>query len=407
MLTKVAIDNLKPRHARYEVSDGNGLYVVVQPTGKKSWAVRFRILGKPRKLTLDRGLSLAEARAAAAKAMVEVEKQNDPTTAKRKKKEAQRVAAANTFRLVADAYLKHEGRKKEEERLRSLEWRRVLLERLVYPTLGELPITTIKRKAVIELLDRIEHGELVNPKTKEPIRGGATMAHSTLAVVRKIMRWYAIRDEDYVAPIVPGMARIAPAKHARSRTLTDEELRAVWLTAELQGTDPFAAMVRFLLLTAARRGEAAALTWDEIDGTDWILPPGRNKVKVELVRPLSKAAQELIAGQPRIVDCPFVFTYGRKALAAFSQGKEEFDEACGITGWTLHDLRRTARTLMSRAGIDSDTAEQCLGHLLQGVRKTYNRDDFREQKKLAFELLSALIQRIVRSPATNVTHLRR
>jgi integrase len=407
MLTKVAIDNLKPRPARYEVSDGNGLYVVVQPSGRKSWALRFRIGGKPRKLTLDRGLSLAEARAAAATAIVEVEKGADPTIDKRKRKEAQRVAAASTFRSVAEVYLKHEGRKKESERLRSLEWRRALLERLVYPTLGNLPIATIKRRAIIELLDKIEHGELVSPKTGESIRGGPTMAHSTLAIVRKIMRWHAVRDEDYIAPIVPGMARIAPAKHARSRTLTDDELRAVWLTAESRGTDPFAAMVRFLLLTAARRGEAAALIWDEIDGTDWILPPPRNKVKVELVRPLSKAAQELIAGQPRIVDCPFVFTYGRKALAAFSQCKEEFDEACGVTGWTLHDLRRTARTLMSRAGVNPDTAEQCLGHLLSGVRKTYNRDDFREQKKLAFESLAALVHRIVYSPATSVSHLRR
>jgi integrase len=405
MLTKIAIDNLKPRPSRYEVPDGNGLYVVVQPSGRKSWALRFRIGGKPRKLTFDRGLSLAEARAAAAKAMVEVEKDNDPTIAKRKRKEVQRVAAANTFRSVAEAYLRHEGRKKGNDRLRSLEWRRAQLERLIYPTLGDLPVAAIKRRAVIDLLDKIEYGELVNPKTGVLIRGGATMAHSTLAIVRKIMRWHAVRDEEYVAPIVPGMARIAPAKHARSRTLTDGELKAVWRTAELRGTDPFAAMVRFLLLTGARRGEAAALTWDEIDGSDWILPPARNKVKVELVRPLSKSAQVVLAGQPRIIDCPYVFTYGRRALSAFSQLKDNFDGTCGVVGWTLHDLRRTARTLMSRAGVNSDTAEQCLGHLLHGVKKTYNRDDFREQKKLAFDALAALIDRIVHSPDTNVAHL--
>ena len=406
MLSKFAIDSLKPKPVRYEVPDGTGLYVVVQPTGRKSWAVRFRVDGKPRKLTLDKGLTLAQARAAAAKALVEVEKKNDPTVAKRKAKETQQVAAANTFKTVAKSYLKHEGRKKEGERLRSLEWRRALLERLVYPALGDQPITAIKRKAVIELLDKIEHGELVNPKTKEPIRGGATMAHSTLAIVRKIMRWHAVRDEDYIAPIVPGMARISPAKHARARTLNDDELRAVWKAAEDRATDPFAAMVRFLCLTAARRGEAAALTWNEIVGTDWVLPKERNKVKVELVRPLSRAAQELLDAQPRIDGCPFVFTYGRKALAAFSQCKEEFDEACGVTGWTLHDLRRTARTLMSRAGVNSDVAEQCLGHLLHGVRKTYNRDDFKEQKKIAFEVLAALINQIVNPPAANVASLR-
>ena len=103
------------------------------------------------------------------------------------------------------------------------------------------------------------------------------------------MRWYAVRDEDYVVPIVPGMARIKPDDHARSRVLSDDELRAVWKTAE-ERTDPFAAMVRFMLLTAARRSEAAAMTWDEIIADDigpcWLLPASRNKVKVDLVRPL-------------------------------------------------------------------------------------------------------------------------
>ena len=79
--------------------DGNGLYVVVQPSGRKSFAVRFRIDGRPRKLTLEKGLTLAEARAAAAKALVEVEKKNDPTVVKRKAMDAQRAAAANTFRM--------------------------------------------------------------------------------------------------------------------------------------------------------------------------------------------------------------------------------------------------------------------------------------------------------------------
>src|SRR5262249_61190311 len=92
MLTKFAIDNLKPRPTRYEVPDGKGLYVVVQPSGRKSFAVRFRIEGRPRKLTLERGLTLAEARAAAAKALVEVEKKSDPAALKRKAKDAQRAA---------------------------------------------------------------------------------------------------------------------------------------------------------------------------------------------------------------------------------------------------------------------------------------------------------------------------
>jgi integrase len=235
------------------------------------------------------------------------------------------------------------------------------------------------------------------------------MAHSTLAVVRKVMRWYAVRDEDYVVPIVPGMARIKPDNRARSRVLTDEELRRVWRAAE-ERADPFAAMVRFMLLTAARRREAAGLTRDEIivhdeAGPCWLLPALRNKVKVDLLRPLAKAAQELLDAQPRIADCPYVFTYGRAALATFSQCKAVFDDACGVSNWTLHDLRRTARTLMSRAGVNSDHAEQCLGHLLSGVRKTYDRNDYAPQKRVAFEMLAEQIERIVH-PQQNVVSMR-
>ena len=408
MLTEIAIRNLKPKPTRYEKPDGNGLFVVVQPSGRKSYAVRFRVNGKPKKLTLPKGTKLAEARVEAAAALLKVHQGHDPTAAKKKRKEAQRIAAENTFKAVAESYLEREGKKKDGERLRSLQWRRALLERLVYPTLGDQPIAAIKRKAIIELLDKIEDGKLIDKDSRKPIRGGATMAHSTLAVVRKIMRWYAVRDEDYVVPIVPGMARIKPDDRARSRVLTDDELRAVWKTAE-ERADPFAAMLRFMLLTAARRSEAAAMTWSEIiadadAGSCWLLPAARNKVKVDLLRPLSQAAQDLLDAQPRIEGCPYVFTYGRKPLAAFSQCKGDFDAASGVNNWTLHDLRRTARTLMSRAGVNSDHAEQCLGHLLSGVRKTYNRDDFKQQKKIAFEALAALIERIV-NPTSNVTRL--
>jgi integrase len=405
MLTKLAIDSLKPRAMRYEVPDGNGLYVVVQPTGRKSFAVRFRFNGRPRKLTLDRGLTLAEARAAAAKAMVEVEKKNDPTVVKRKAKDKQRAAAENTFKAVAESYLEREGKKKEEERLRSLAWRRQLLERLVYPMLGERPIGAIKRNAVIELLDKIEDGKLFHPETKDPIRGGATMAHSTLAIIRAIMNWHAVRDEDYRSPIVRGMGRIKPRKRKRERVLNDNELRAVWKAAESRGVDPFAALVRFLLLTAGRRSEGAGLSWEEIDDAGWTLPARRNKVKLDLLRPLSAAARDLLEARPRIKDCPYVFTYGRKPLATFSQSKEEFDEACGVTGWTLHDLRRTARTLMSRAGVNPDHAERCLGHVMPGIRDNYDRHEFYEEKRNAFEALAGQIERIV-NPVENVVPMR-
>jgi integrase len=101
------------------------------------------------------------------------------------------------------------------------------------------------------------------------------------------------------------------------------------------------------------------MTWVEIDGTDWVLPATRNKTRVELVRPLSKAACDLLDKLPR--DSAYVFAGRRNAINSESRSKRRLDLDSGVTGWRLHDLRRTARSLMSRAGVPSDHAERCLG----------------------------------------------
>jgi integrase len=160
-------------------------------------------------------------------------------------------------------------------------------------------------------------------------------------------------------------------------------------------------------LTAARRNEAADLGWDEIDGRNWTLPAARNKTQLDLVRPLSGAALAVLAAQPRIAGCRWAFTAsGKRPLISFSALKRNFDVACGVTGWTLHDLRRTARSLMSRAGVASDHAERCLGHVIGGVRRIYARHEFYDEKARAFEALAAQIERII-NPQENVVPLAR
>ncbi len=141
----------------------------------------------------------------------------------------------------------------------------------------------------------------------------------------------------------------------------------------------------------------------EIDGTDWVLPASRNKTKVALVRPLSGAAQAVLARIPRVNESEFVFSgvNGKRPLGGFSWMKRDLDRLSGITNYTFHDLRRTARSLMSRAGVPSDHAERCLGHVIGGVRGTYDRHEYHREKQLAYEALAALIERIV-EPQANV-----
>jgi len=111
-----------------------------------------------------------------------------------------------------------------------------------------------------------------------------------------------------------------------------------------------------------------------------------------------------VKGLPKIGRHVFTFN-GRKPLGGFVLPKARLDAASGVKGWTLHDLRRTARSLLSRAGIAPDVAEMCLGHVLTGVRGTYDRHAYFEEKRHAFEALAAQIARIV-DPQDNVVAMR-
>jgi integrase len=364
----------------YWDTEQKGLGLVVTRARHRSWAIQYRNTAREScRMTPSSPsfLGLNDARKWARTELAKVAHGRDPLREKRNAV----MAGKNTLRSVCEEYLKREGGK-----LRTVDGRRATLERLVYPVLGKREINEIKRSEINRLLDRIEDDN------------GPRAAGLTLSYLSVVFNWHAGRDDDFRNPIVRGMARGAPTR--RDRILSDAELIAVWNTARAAQGTPFGELVCFLLLTASRRGEAVGLRRSEIDGTDWLLPAARNKTKVDLIRPLSTAAQAALDRLPRIGD--FVFsTDGKRPLGGLSAHKARFDEACGVSSWRVHDLRRTSRSLMSRVGVSPDHAERCLGHLIPGVRGVYDRHEYYDQKKVAFEKLAALIDRIT-SPAENV-----
>jgi integrase len=334
-------------------------------------------------------LSLSAARRLAADAQDKLKQGVDPGAVKREGKEAR----TNTLRRVAEEYLTLEAKK-----LRSGDQRRKTFERLVYPVLGNRPIAEVRRSDVVKLLDKVEAEAAA---ARNAHQGGARAADECLAALSRLFAWYSVRDERFNSPIVRGMRRAKPAhERARTRVLTDDELRRVWHAAGEMAA-PSGAFIRFLLLTCARRSEAAALRWAELEGLDWLLPAQRNKAKEPLLRPLSGAALSVLASVPRIDGAEFVF----RPTLNFARLKREIDERSGVMGWTLHDLRRSGRSLMSRAGVNADHAERCLGHAIGGVRATYDRHEFYAEKKRAFAALAALVERIV-DPRESVVPLR-
>ena len=380
-LTDLAIRKMRPGPSRQEIPDAGqrGLYFVLQPSGRSSFCVRYRFGGRPRKYTLTAGISLAAARKEAADVLFAVHQGKDPAAAK----VATRTAVADTLATIVEEFVR-----RESPRLRSArKWQRDL-ERTVLPTLGRRPPADIGRRDIVRLLDKIED------------ESGPSAADITLSIVRRIFNWHAARSDDFRSPIVRGMTRCKPSDHARSRILNDDELRAVWRAADsMQG--PFGHYVRFVLLTAARRNEAAHMRWSEVVGTDWTLPAARNKTKVDLARPLSVAALAVLAKAPRIAGSDYVFTADGRRLGGMARRKKEIDAASSVVGWTLHDLRRTARSLMSRAGVPSEHSERCLGHVIGGVEGVYDRHGYRDEILIAYEKLATLIGQIV-DPQPNV-----
>lgn len=388
-LTALKIDSLKPATTRQEIADAKqaGLYLVLQPSGRRTFAIRYRFNGKPIKLTLPAGVSLADARKLAADAMYDLAKGIDPR-AKRSEKQNGDAAAVNTLRAVCERYLKREGGK-----LRTADTRDRALKRLVYPVLGDRQIDTIKRTEITQLLDRIEDAN------------GSRAADLCLSYLRKIFNWYAIQSDTFMSPIVTGMGRYNIAANRRTRFLNDDEIRTLWQATE--GGGPLPSLLRFLLLTGCRRSEGAGLRWDEIDGHAWSLPAARHKNKhVDLLRPLSKAALAIVRAQPRIDGSPYVFTTTGTKPIGFGGGPRRFLDTFR-NGWRVHDLRRTTRTLLSRAKIDSDIAEKCLGHLPGAIRATYDQHKYQPELRHAFEALAALVERIVDPPPAVVTPMAR
>ena len=174
----------------------------------------------------------------------------------------------------------------------------------------------------------------------------------------------------------------------------------------------YPAYIRTLLLTAQRRTDVARMAAAEISETIWTIPATRFKTKVENVVPLSRATLQLIGpGRKKFI---FSTNGERRAFSGFSKSKAELDRKISelrardgrkaMPRWVLHDLRRTARSLMSRAGVPSDIAERVLGHTIGGVRAVYDRHDFLVEKADALEKLAALVNRII-NPAENLVPL--
>lgn len=388
-ITDVQVRNLKPKARRYVVWDGEGFGVRVGPSGKKAFIFMYRFDGKPRMMTLGKypKMDLATARLKKAEAEEKVSKgEEDPgetaTITKRVNREAPIVAE------LVEEYLE----KWAKPRKRSWQEDERILKFDVVPVWGNLKAKAITRRNVITLLDGIIE------------RGAPIAANRTLAVIRKMFNFAVGRD---VIPATPCAAITRPApENRRDRVLTDAEIKALWNelpNAKMIELTRLA--VKFQLATAQRIGEVAAAEWPEIDldGKVWTIPAEKAKNGMPHRVPLSPLATELLkAIKVESRASTWLFPSRRKTVGhilptaiGHALNVAIRDKKIGIDHATPHDLRRTAASKMTEAGIPRLVVGKILNHAESGVTSVYDRHGYDNEKRQALETWARKLEEII------------
>lgn len=379
----------KPQQVEYfdDVAKGGvqGLILRHSYAGARTWAVMYYESGRSRTTKLGRYpvLTLGEAREAARKFL------QDPQEAIE-----QRTPSDAFDKVVAD-FLALYVKKKQLRSAKVIEQR---IAKHLTPEFKGREFASIRRRDLSRLLDKIE------------LENGAAMADAILGIFRAIANWVESRDEDYRSPVGKKMKR-SDAK-PRDRVLSDEELRVFWWATGDLGV--FGALARTLLLLGQRRQKVALMKWVDLRGNVWHLATApREKPNVGRIV-LPQMVLDIIEAQPRLNANPYVFAGSRKSgpFNAFGQfaialEKKMHEQLPDMPGFTIHDLRRTFRTRLSRIGIDREVAERCLGHIIGNqVERTYARHDFNDEMTHAFQALADHVRDIVTPPPANVVSLK-
>jgi integrase len=407
MLTDAKIQALSTPATRSEIPDGKvaGLYLIVQPSGLKSWALRYRSGGKPVKLTLGRfpGVGLKQARQAAEKARGEVAGGNDPAADKRAARKAARAteeAESDRVSTVAAEFVERYARRNV-----SAKWAHEterMFDREILPRLGAKRLSEITRPDVHRMLDEISD--------RAPI-----VANRTLSVCAKFGSWAVERGYIDRNPF-QGIKAPSP-EVSRDRVLSDDEIRLAWGAFERVGL--FGTLAKLLLLTGAREREIADGRWSEIDleAKTWTIPASRSKNRVEHVIALSDAAIDILRGLPRVESREqWIFTViGNAAMRGFDPPKKRVDRLMADAGWTgphwvIHDLRRTVATNLQRLGVRLEVTEACLNHTSgsrRGIVGVYQRHNWADEKRQALDAWARRLATIVNGTTqSNVIELR-
>lgn len=380
MLTDTKLRNLKPTEKAYKITDRDGLYVSVLPSGTISFRYNYRINGRQETLTIGRygkdGISLLEARELLAQAKKGLATGQSPS--KQKARVKQKARDADSFGEYADLYL---AKHKMADSTRDM--RRSVYERDLKGPFGRLKMTEINHEDLRSLCDKIVG------------RGAPATAIHAREVVHMVYQFALDRGHKYENPAQLVRPTSIARFEARERALSIEEIGLLYQYLERVSTAATNRLaVKLLLLTMLRKSEVVEATWDEINFTDavWTISAKRMKRRNPHNVYLSAQALDVLialrtcAGGSQYVlpsrydpdICMSKATLNQVTKSVFEAAQKDNKP---LEKFTVHDLRRTGSTLLHEANYNTDWIEKCLAHEQKGVRKVYNKAEYAEQRK--------------------------
>ncbi|WP_191057562.1 tyrosine-type recombinase/integrase [Geminicoccus harenae] len=368
-----------------------GLSVRIQGA-RRSWVVHYAVGGKRRRIDLGdvAGINLKDARTKAAEITGKAKSGVDPLA----ERAVQAGRERRTFKALIDRYLIQYAERHHGKRM-LVESKRGLLVHMA--PLHEMEIDKLTRRDLAERFAELV--EASGPITANRVRG----------MISKLFAWAMGQGLAEANPVI-GTVRPAPEK-TRDRTLSENELELIW-RATASDTD-YARIVRLLLLTGQRREEVAGMRWSELsaDQRTWTIPAERAKNGRAHDVPLSTQAQEILSGVQQRKGREFVFGRGTGGFSGYSKGKRDFDRQLAVlraetrlarslepgeapdpedalSPWVIHDLRRTAVTMMAELGVAPHVVEAVVNHVSghkAGVAGIYNKAVYANEKRAALQ----------------------
>lgn len=376
-LTDTAIRKAKPTDKPLKLSDGAGLYLLLNPNGSRWWRFDYRYGGKRKTLSMgtypDTGLADARARRDEARKLLAAGV--DPGEQRKAVKLAGAERAANSFAVIAEEWLAKQAGRMAPATLAKARW---TLDDLVLPWIGDRPIAEIDPPEVLRLLQRIEE------------RGAHETAHRTKQRCGQVFRYAIATHRATRDPTADLRGALTPAKVTHRAAVTDpakvgELLRAI---DGYTGSFVVRSALKLAPLVFARPGELRQAEWSEIDldGALWRIPAGKMKMREEHTIPLpSQAVAVLRELQSLTGNGQYVFPSERSRQRPMSDGT--INAALRRLGFdkdtmTGHGFRAMASTRLNEMGWSPDVIERQLAHAERNkVRAAYNRAQYLDERK--------------------------